>query len=128
MFYSPQISHASLNSTEADDSLWVDRYRPKTFTDLMGNDRVAREAMEWLKQWDKCVFGKSSKGKKRKRDDEEENFDMNDPHQRPKQRVRVVLLVVPQAHTYCALDTPDIWTSWSRKNDTCTCHRETSWL
>ncbi|KAJ4475828.1 P-loop containing nucleoside triphosphate hydrolase protein [Lentinula lateritia] len=86
----PQISHASLNSTEADDSLWVDRYRPKTFTDLMGNDRVAREAMEWLKQWDKCVFGKSSKGKKRKRDDEEENFDMNDPHQRPKQRILLI--------------------------------------
>ncbi|KAE9385281.1 hypothetical protein BT96DRAFT_1007197 [Gymnopus androsaceus JB14] len=81
-YRAPQSSNSSYGP---DDTLWVDRYRPKTFTDLMGNDRVAREALEWLKQWDKCVFGKS-KGKKRRRD-EEENFDANDPHQRPKQRI-----------------------------------------
>ncbi|KAE9394078.1 P-loop containing nucleoside triphosphate hydrolase protein [Gymnopus androsaceus JB14] len=81
-YRAPQSNNSSYGP---DDTLWVDRYRPKTFTDLMGNDRVAREALEWLKQWDKCVFGKS-KGKKRRRD-EEENFDANDPHQRPKQRI-----------------------------------------
>ncbi|KAJ3773940.1 P-loop containing nucleoside triphosphate hydrolase protein [Lentinula raphanica] len=81
---------ASMNAVRADDTLWVDRYRPQTFTDLMGNDRVAREAMEWLKQWDKCVFGKSSKGKKRKRDGDEEMVDVNDPHQRPKQRILLI--------------------------------------
>ncbi|KAF5387471.1 hypothetical protein D9757_007806 [Collybiopsis confluens] len=55
----------------------------------MGNDRVAREAMEWLKQWDKCMYGKS-KGKKRRRNDEEEAYDANDPHQRPKQRILLI--------------------------------------
>ncbi|KAJ3782143.1 P-loop containing nucleoside triphosphate hydrolase protein [Lentinula aff. detonsa] len=85
-----QPDYASVPAAGVDDTLWVDRYRPRTFTDLMGNDRVAREAMEWLKQWDKCVFGKSSKGKKRKRDGEEDNFDVNDPHQRPKQRILLI--------------------------------------
>ncbi|KAF9077157.1 P-loop containing nucleoside triphosphate hydrolase protein [Rhodocollybia butyracea] len=82
-----QPDHALAATVGSDSSLWVDRYRPRTFTDLMGNDRVAREALEWLKQWDKCVFGKTSQGKKRKRDGEEENYDVNDPHQRPKQRI-----------------------------------------
>ncbi|KAJ4487676.1 P-loop containing nucleoside triphosphate hydrolase protein [Lentinula aciculospora] len=86
----PQPNYASAPAAITDDALWVDRYRPKTFTDLMGNDRVAREAMEWLKQWDKCVFGKSNKGKKRRRDDEEDNFNVNDPHQRPKQRILLI--------------------------------------
>ncbi|KIK59483.1 hypothetical protein GYMLUDRAFT_227055 [Collybiopsis luxurians FD-317 M1] len=86
---SREASHShssSATAARADSTLWVDRYRPKTFTDLMGNDRVAREAMEWLKQWDKCVFGRS-KGKKRRRNDDEENYDVNDPYQRPKQRI-----------------------------------------
>ncbi|KAF5389958.1 hypothetical protein D9757_003561 [Collybiopsis confluens] len=80
---------SSSTATRVNDTLWVDRYRPKTFTDLMGNDRVAREAMEWLKQWDRCVYGKS-KGKKRRRNDEEEAYDANDPHQRPKQRILLI--------------------------------------
>ncbi|KAE9397337.1 hypothetical protein BT96DRAFT_940952 [Gymnopus androsaceus JB14] len=75
---SPTEPLKSNNSSHGPDhTLWVDRYRPKPFTDLMGNNG--------LKQWDKCVFGKS-KGKKRRRD-EEENVDANDPHQRPKQRI-----------------------------------------
>lgn len=44
--------------TEVDDELWVDRYRPTRFTDLCGDERVHRETMSWLKEWDQCVFGK----------------------------------------------------------------------
>lgn len=61
-------------------SLWTDRYRPKKFIDLIGDEvktlfiindphhkrklmilpplmqRVFRNAMSWLKEWDQCVF------------------------------------------------------------------------
>ena len=73
----------SLPLTE--DTLWVDRYRPHRFTELLGNDRVAREIMAWVKQWDFCVFGKK-KGKKRPRDDDE-NFNPDDEYHRPREKV-----------------------------------------
>ncbi|KIM48804.1 hypothetical protein M413DRAFT_437980 [Hebeloma cylindrosporum] len=58
-----------------EDMLWVDRYRPRKFIELLGNERVARDALSWVKQWDWCVFGKS-RGKKRARDgDEDANLD-----------------------------------------------------
>ncbi|KAJ6525742.1 P-loop containing nucleoside triphosphate hydrolase protein [Mycena capillaripes] len=68
-----------------EDTLWVDRYRPRQFTDLMGNERVARETMTWVKQWDWCVFGKT-KGKKRPRDDDEA-FDAADEYRRPREKL-----------------------------------------
>lgn len=35
---------------------WTDRYKPKTFTELLGDERTHRQAMSWLKEWDSCVF------------------------------------------------------------------------
>ena len=63
------------------NALWVDRYRPKRYLDLLGDDRVHREVMSWVKEWDYCVFGKT-KGKKRARD--EENMD---EFRRPREKV-----------------------------------------
>ncbi|GAA5965764.1 hypothetical protein JCM8115_000918 [Rhodotorula mucilaginosa] len=42
-------------------SLWTDRYRPKRFIDLLGDERVHRSALLWLKEWDMCVFKGTSK-------------------------------------------------------------------
>ncbi|KAJ7085780.1 P-loop containing nucleoside triphosphate hydrolase protein [Mycena belliarum] len=68
-----------------EDTLWVDRYRPRQFTDLMGNERVARETMEWVKQWDWCVFGKA-KGKKRPREGDEALEELDEYH-RPREKL-----------------------------------------
>ncbi|KAF8478472.1 P-loop containing nucleoside triphosphate hydrolase protein [Russula ochroleuca] len=57
------------SSSKTEQTLWVDRYRPKRFTDLLGDERVHRDVLAWVKQWDLCVFGKG-KGKKRARDGE----------------------------------------------------------
>ncbi|KAF7338056.1 Chromosome transmission fidelity protein 18 [Mycena venus] len=76
-----------------EDTLWVDRYRPRQFTDLMGNERVARETMTWVKQWDWCVFGKT-KGKKRPRDDDEA-FDAADEYRRPREKRSCCCFPVP---------------------------------
>jgi chromosome transmission fidelity protein 18 len=62
-------------SAGVDGTLWTDRYRPKRFTDLLGDEvrccrfdcfcrfadllslqRVHRSALLWLKEWDQCVF------------------------------------------------------------------------
>lgn len=36
--------------------LWVDKYRPQNYTHLMGDERLNREVLRWVKQWDYCVF------------------------------------------------------------------------
>ncbi|OCH85001.1 P-loop containing nucleoside triphosphate hydrolase protein [Obba rivulosa] len=61
---------------QPDASLWVDRYRPKCYADLLGDDRVHREVLAWVKEWDQCVFGRNKgKGKKRARPEDGENVD-----------------------------------------------------
>ncbi|WOO80484.1 Chromosome transmission fidelity protein 18 [Vanrija pseudolonga] len=54
-------------------TMWVDKYRPTKFADLLGEERVHREVMTWLKEWDKCVF-KRVPPKKRKADDEDNGY------------------------------------------------------
>ncbi|KAI0306397.1 P-loop containing nucleoside triphosphate hydrolase protein [Multifurca ochricompacta] len=41
-----------MQQPDAEETLWVDRYRPKRFTDLLGDERVHREVLSWVKQWD----------------------------------------------------------------------------
>lgn len=74
-------------------TLWVDRYRPKKFAELLGDERVHREVLGWLKEWDLCVFKRRQNPNKRSR-----NSDLNpggvengpiwkDPYGRPSERV-----------------------------------------
>ena len=72
--------------------MWVDRYRPQRFVDLVGDERVNRETMSWVKEWDQCVFGLKKKKRKlkRKRNDIEEQDASNipeDPWHRPREKV-----------------------------------------
>ncbi len=36
--------------------LWVDKYTPKTYTGLIGDESLNRQVLSWVKQWDYCVF------------------------------------------------------------------------
>ncbi|KAI8369318.1 P-loop containing nucleoside triphosphate hydrolase protein [Radiomyces spectabilis] len=40
------------------ERLWVEKYKPRSFLDLLSDQRVNREVLRWVKQWDYCVFGK----------------------------------------------------------------------
>lgn len=71
------------SSSKTHDELWVDRYRPQQYTDLLGDDRVHREVMAWVKEWDYCVFGKS-KGKQRMTEDGHSL----DEYRRPQEKVK----------------------------------------
>ncbi|KAF8309804.1 P-loop containing nucleoside triphosphate hydrolase protein [Clavulina sp. PMI_390] len=51
------------------ENLWVDRYRPQRFVDLTGDERVNRETLSWVKEWDQCVFNRAKPKLKRKRDE-----------------------------------------------------------
>ena len=44
------------DGAEGDAALWTDRYRPKSFKDLVGNQGVISQLYEWLKDWDDVVI------------------------------------------------------------------------
>ncbi|KAE8076222.1 hypothetical protein FH972_014885 [Carpinus fangiana] len=39
------------------EQLWVDKYAPSSFSELLSDEQTNREVLLWLKQWDSCVFG-----------------------------------------------------------------------
>ncbi|KAK6914254.1 ATPase, AAA-type, core, partial [Dillenia turbinata] len=39
------------------EELWVDKYAPNSFTELLSDEQTNREVLSWLKQWDSSVFG-----------------------------------------------------------------------
>lgn len=53
-----EIPSAGLASTKAKGDLWVERYKPKKYFDLLSDETTNRTLLYWLKMWDKVVFGK----------------------------------------------------------------------
>lgn len=39
--------------------LWVDKYRPKSYLDLLSDESTNRSLLTWLKMWDKIVFNRN---------------------------------------------------------------------
>ncbi|XP_064457056.1 chromosome transmission fidelity protein 18 homolog [Ornithodoros turicata] len=85
-------------------ALWVEKYRPKRFMELLSDDGVNRTLLHWLKLWDTVVFGRQPKIKRLKDNQQQQqsNFvrkllpEVNeelDEHKRPQQKV--VLLCGP---------------------------------
>ena len=42
------------------EHLWVEKYSPRSFLELLGDEEINREVLKWLKCWDRCVFGETS--------------------------------------------------------------------
>lgn len=87
-------------------SLWVEKYRPTHFVELLSDDGVNRTLLQWLKLWDCVVFGRPPKVKLQKEKQMAANNQSNfakrympevkeelDEHKRPQQKV--VLLYGP---------------------------------
>lgn len=60
---------AALDETAADilppesvtlttDDLWVEKYRPQRYVDLLSDETTNRSLLSWLKMWDKVVFNR----------------------------------------------------------------------
>lgn len=81
----------------ATGKMWVDKYRPAKFTELMGEERVHRDVLGWLKEWDQCVFKRKNLRKERHQQYIQAKFGLpdtsngpapwKDPHGRPKERI-----------------------------------------
>jgi len=54
------LSHRTEEFGNIESQLWVDKYAPSSFTELLSDERVNREVLYWLKEWDECVFNKKS--------------------------------------------------------------------
>jgi hypothetical protein len=77
--------------------LWTDKYRATKFVDLLGDERVHRDIMRWLKHWDYCVFGRdiptSSSYQPRQPLNDSRKFGavsnaiVTDPYHRPPQKI-----------------------------------------
>ena len=42
-------------------NLWVKKYTPQRFDELLSNDKTNREVACWLKAWDPIIFPKNNK-------------------------------------------------------------------
>ena len=68
--------------------MWVDKYRPKKFTELLGDERTSRDVMRWIKHWDYCVFGRATTKKAKVPGVVAEEKDAaTDPHNRPDRKI-----------------------------------------
>lgn len=43
--------------------LWTEKYRARTFIDLVGDDLTNRQVLRWLKRWDPIVFPRATKSR-----------------------------------------------------------------
>mmetsp|Transcript_46222 Transcript_46222/g.76990 ORF Transcript_46222/g.76990 Transcript_46222/m.76990 type:complete len:1050 (-) Transcript_46222:217-3366(-) len=48
------------SSGDLGGQLWVNKYAPKKFMDLLSDEKTNREVLRWVKQWDPLVFGTTS--------------------------------------------------------------------
>lgn len=53
-------------ATETEGNLWVDKYAPRGYTELLSDETINRTVLSWLKQWDYVVFGKEVKQPKKR--------------------------------------------------------------
>lgn len=43
---------------ETSNKLWVEKYRPKGYIDLLSDETTNQSLLTWLKMWDKMVFNR----------------------------------------------------------------------
>lgn len=51
-----QESYLKNISSDSKSILWAEKYRPKSFFDLVGNDFTNRKILKWFKLWSRTVF------------------------------------------------------------------------
>jgi len=57
------------STEEPAGELWVEKYKPRSYIDLLSDDGTNRTLLMWLKLWDKLVFNKDRKVKPKKDED-----------------------------------------------------------
>ncbi|KAF9438709.1 hypothetical protein BGZ76_005654 [Entomortierella beljakovae] len=82
------------SSNSQSERLWVDKYKPRKYTDLMGDERVNRGVLSWIKEWDQCVFGRKYKKYvpeyKQQQQQQFKEFRKQDPLGRPDRKILLI--------------------------------------
>ncbi|XP_021940234.1 chromosome transmission fidelity protein 18 homolog isoform X2 [Zootermopsis nevadensis] len=90
---------ATVSGEEDNVDLWVEKYKPKSYLELLSDEGANRTLLRWLKLWDKVVFNSERKIKhKGKQEGKKENFqkfgsvlnDELDEHGCPQQKVALL--------------------------------------
>lgn len=84
------------------DELWVDKYRPRSYLELLSDETVNRRFLHWLKLWDKIVFNRNVIKPKReqpfmfgKRDNINDEKDIEEVDSKGYPKKRIALLSGP---------------------------------
>lgn len=83
------------------DELWVDKYRPRSYLELLSDETVNRRLLHWLKLWDKIVFNRNVTKPKReqfmfgKRDNINDEKDIEEVDSKGYPKKRIALLSGP---------------------------------
>lgn len=90
--HNPPPPPPRVRARPASEVMWAEKYRPRKFTELLGDDRVHRDALRWVKEWDACVFGRAVPAPRKRalNADAEEAGPPPDPYQRPAERVLLI--------------------------------------
>jgi chromosome transmission fidelity protein 18 len=67
--------------------MWADKYRATNFVDLLGDERIHRDIMRWLKHWDFCVFNREIPTQPSFKSQPIQNID---PFQRPLHKILMI--------------------------------------
>lgn len=52
-------SDPSASEDVQDDELWVEKYKPRSYVELLSDESVNRHLLHWIKLWDKVVFNRN---------------------------------------------------------------------
>ena len=56
---SRETSDSLIMEVVENNELWVDKYRPKSYLELLSDESVNRHLLHWIKLWDKVVFNRN---------------------------------------------------------------------
>uniref|UniRef100_V5GGK3 AAA+ ATPase domain-containing protein n=1 Tax=Kalmanozyma brasiliensis (strain GHG001) TaxID=1365824 RepID=V5GGK3_KALBG len=99
------VKPSATSASNATRQMWVNKHRPNKFTELLGDERVHREVLGWLKEWDECVFKRKNHRKERHRQYIQAKYGLpensfggdkggehmwKDPFGRPKERIMMI--------------------------------------
>lgn len=84
-------SSARRNESPIGATLWTEKWRPKGFLDLVGNERTNRRVLRWLRQWSPLVFNEQLPKLPYQQENEyEQHLEDQDPLQRPRKKILLI--------------------------------------
>ncbi|TKR93035.1 hypothetical protein L596_007568 [Steinernema carpocapsae] len=75
-----------------DGSLWVDKYSPKTYAELISDDGINRMLLTWIKMWDECSFKRKPPSIEHLSELEQKNLELEGNMKPVRPRMRIAML------------------------------------